>query len=235
MDVAAGKPGYSERDLDEIRGSHLRARVGRISNQQARHIAVGLWQILEGQVTSGRDSPTQLPDNWSLRKLAMEGGTQLLLQKDKLQSVDFGDMVVMGPEYMDGFLDNMHPFYRLIVSPPPVKSSFDIAKRLYDYMEFYTNPGQSFPQEFMNKVHLVLLYAFAALAGLAERMFNTNGDIDWLLLIIFLIACGLMLLLSFGHGRARRVRILALFISFTDEFIDDERQYDDPAVEDPGW
>ncbi|MCB1218426.1 MAG: hypothetical protein R3F46_12290 [bacterium] len=233
--MLAAKPAYREPDLNAMLGSELRARVGRISNQQARHIAVGLWQILEGQVTSGRSSPPQLPDNWSLHQLAIGGGTQLLLLLDKLQSVDFGDMVVMGPEYMDGFLDKMHPFYRLIVSPPPVKSSFDIAKRLYDYMEFYTNPGQSFPQEFLNKIHIVLLYAFTALAGLAERMFNTNGDIDSVLLYGFLLAAGLMLLLSHFHSRMRRVRIIALYISFTDEFIDDERQYDDPAIVDTGW
>ena len=230
-----GKPWYIREDLQMMMIGDLRGRIGRISNQQARHLAVGLWSQVQ-RCYRGLDR-SLLADRRSVAQALAWRPNQLLLLLGAMREVSFGSIIMEGPEHMNQYLDSLHPLLALFMPKSSVRRSYDNAARLAVFLEFYINPGQRLPERFVNWIRLLAGVVIALGILAADIVYLSSVESRHPALIFGLAILPILILIVSGREfqAFQRRRTLALFISFTDEFIDDERQYDDPALEDTGW
>ncbi|MCB1188228.1 hypothetical protein KDL29_13775 [bacterium] len=236
--MSSGKPGYSISDLQDMTVGELKGRIGRISNQQARHIAVRLWQHVE-QDSGGGDSrkSTVSRDHVSVHKIANWNQQALLNMLDQMRKVHFGQLLASDPE---AFEDSASKKESNILFRPlwnTARTTFNSADKLYRNMERHAYGGRAIPGHvsayFRLIIFLPLLVGAILLGGKLRSQYEIHEGIMFLYAVIFSFA--MVGLFYMPMYLLRLHRALALYISFTDEFIDDERQYDDPAVEDIGW
>ena len=235
MAMHSGKPAYDLTLLRHMTIGELRERIGRISNQQARHIAVGLWQELAG-CWRGMDA-RQLRDGATVVQ-ALGWRPQALVELvNVLRGMDFGQVIMEGPEGMDEFLERLHPLWRIFMPPPRLRRSFDNAKRLSRFLEFYVNPDRSMPAGVLNWLKLIggLLVGLAMLYGGMLYLKTQHQPPPWKLALAGLPAIIVIIAAGREFQAYFRRRVLAIYISFTDEFMDDEKQYDGRLPRGPGW
>ncbi len=230
-----GKPHYIRQDLDMMSVACLRERVGRISNQQARHLAIGIWQQVQG-CYRGLDRG-QLADRRSVAQALGWRPGQLVGLLERMQRASFGQVVLEGPEGMNEYLEGLHPMLRLFMPASQLTRSFDTAARMTRFLEFYVEGSQPVPHSFYNALKLmggiVLALGLVALAAWYLKPIHSPPP---LLIAGLAVPPILLLLCSMREYTAFfRRRALALYISFTDEFMDDEKQHDERLPRGPGW
>ncbi|MCB1188229.1 hypothetical protein KDL29_13780 [bacterium] len=247
MDVTATKPFYEPEQLRQMTEAELKGRIGRISNPQARHIAIRIWQAIDDNFTRKSDymeSRRSFPADWLSFNMEPHADEMLADRLDELREVEFGKLISLGPEQLMQFTANLNPLWKMFEYRPRPKRTIDTADFLIRYMECLVNPEIRISWGARYGLHHAGMFSAIGLAiGLhgiamtlaAQKLHSYAVPLTEVLAMLFMFTAAV---LGFLHHEVRttdKLRQMALFISFTDEFIDDERQYDDPAVEDTGW
>lgn len=215
-----GKPGYTPQQLRGITVADLKARIGRIDNQQARNIAYKLWTLLENHYRNqyGQLAITDSSTVAALNRLPRSGLPRLL---EQLRRIAFGDMIADGPQRLEQHLDSLHPLIRFLQPPAKVRHSFDSARHLSHYLEFYVDPARQVPESFIRgwifTLGMLTSYALPGWLGYLLRDAPQRGWIFSGLVQLMILGTFLSVLVIAGYGQRRA---LALYISFTDEFVD---------------
>ena len=217
-----GKPGHTPEELNSITVADLKARIGRIDNQQARNIAFKLWSLLENQYRN-QYGQLSIKDRHTVSALNRLPRRALPAQLERLRSIDLGDMIADGPQRLEAQLQGLHPFIRFLQPPARVRHSFDSAQHLARYLEFYMDPRRRVPESFIRGwiFGTGMLVSFL-LPGWLGYLLHESALRAWIfggLVLCMIIGTGLSAFSLAGFGQRR---LLALYISFTDEFVNDE-------------
>jgi hypothetical protein len=217
-------PYYTLDDLQIITANELRDRVSQIQNSRAQQVALELWRRMDVVFsTSDPGSRKFLLGPRCLYDLLGPLGRELLLDKTRrLRSVNFNRI-------LDGIADPTRDS-RLpsgLNSPKPQKRKKHIylesAERLHIHLESVLQGGQRMPfHQRRNLICTVLLASTAAALYLQSGwLLQQLHDAFWtlpLLLIGIGLVYGLWYRLTFWVED--KARIMALYIAFTDQFID---------------
>ena len=220
---SGNKPAYDQDQLRSTTVTDLKARIGRISSQQARHIAVKLWQSVESCFLD-QYGQMHLKDEHTIAQATRRHFTGMLELLNKLADIDLGDIIVAGPQELDRHLESLHPLVRLLLPPARTHNSFDAADRLGHYLEFYMNPDQRIP----GTLREGLIFSFSLIVTfvgcltaiiLLKDNFAYKGYFFGGLILVLMAGVILSAIRFAGFGKKQAI---ALYISFTDEFMDDD-------------
>ncbi len=241
------KPGYSTEDLKQMSVGDLRGRVGRISNQQARHITVKLWQAIDENYRRKSDyveSRRNFPQDWLSFNMEPHADEMLADRLEELRGVEFGKLIALGPEQLLEFTSGLSPMLKLFDYRQRPKMTMDTAEFLLRYMECLVDPdckvswGARYGMyQAGSMLSIVLGIGLHGLVlFLAEQQVHSYAvPLTEVVAMLFLGAAAILGFLNREVRTKDKLRQMALYISFTDEFMDNERQYDDPALKDSGW
>jgi hypothetical protein len=217
-----GKPGYTPEQLRDMTVADLKARIGKIDNQQARNIAFKLWSLLENQYRN-QYGQLAISDTHSVAALNRWPRHGLLRLLEQLRRIDFGDMIAEGPQRLEEQLQSLHPFIRFLQPPARLRLSFDSAEYLLRYLEFYLDPARQIPESFIRSwiftLGMLASYLLPAWLIYLLRDAPRRGWIFSGLVLLMILGTLLSVLAIAGHSQRRAI---ALYISFTDEFVNDE-------------
>ncbi|MCB1188230.1 hypothetical protein KDL29_13785 [bacterium] len=240
MSMLQRKPYFDEHDLAGICFAELRGRVGRISNQQARHIAVRLWRFLQKAAQSDDTWQTAVASQDRPGFLLKTRKRRLLQLLEQLREVDLGDMLVEGPESLQERFSPTHPLGRLIRPQWKPRNTDDLARFMLDHLEFLIDPSRRSKLTGSQVGRLLLMIATLAtgfyflhsVVGFAAM----GSSFSVLIIVALFLLVGAEYFVRMSKASPYETeQVLALYISFTDEFIDDERQYEDSLVVKGGW
>ncbi|MCB1221761.1 MAG: hypothetical protein H7A35_14260 [Planctomycetales bacterium] len=215
-----GKPGYDEARLQALTVAELRDRLSRIDNPTALAIATKLWQAMESLFTNQYGS-SLMRDEYSTWQIAARNRHRLLRRLEALRRVDIGDFLAEGPQRMDMALQHLHPLVRLLRPAQKAKRSEDSADWLLRNLEFVEDPERQFPEGFVRSwifgVGMFLTMALPVLLVLLLAPLLENKVVLLLPTFVILVT-GILVSVLQLHGYSV-VRIMAAYISFTDEFV----------------
>ncbi|MCB1218419.1 hypothetical protein KDL44_13600 [bacterium] len=240
------KPGYGRRELGRITTAMLRNRLSRIDNRTAHALA---RELLGQCLSSGPSSwalstlaefveerPVELSADGHILRLATSARESLSLKilcpqpgyllgmLEKLRHVSFRDMVLLDPQQLQEEIESANPLVRLLLPLKRLNDSRHIAEYLADNIDRLPRPHRGIPFRLQK-----LLNIWSPLAGiLLIPLFSfwlSIGNVTKLALVpatLLYLIC-LLCYQSFMTGLIRRrhfQRTLALYISFTDEFVE---------------
>ncbi|MCB1221766.1 MAG: hypothetical protein H7A35_14235 [Planctomycetales bacterium] len=235
--MLADKPWYDYEALRHITLGELKTRQWMITNEQARVIAQRLWKITEDSWNRGRrrriwNNPN---DEWTAMRFVSGASGSLPHSINELRGVDFGDLIVEGPDRLRECIARMNPLMQLFKGRPRLRNTEDCADFIVHYLEFIRYPGTSLTMPFiLEAIWWIAVLGFVPfwfwLQGSAGR-----GQVSNEVIIMAIAAvAGASLLTAHNNGRAR-VRAMAVYISFTDEFIESDAPMDGNLPQGPGW
>ena len=229
---ASAPPRYTEAELDSISSTDLHARLERIDNETAQAIAGRLYSMagIERLVmrtipqaeNAESDEPVGEDQHWvrqdnSLRLLAAARPQALLNKLRQMEGLDYGMLMVIGPQGIRERLRERPALMRLLSPPIRLELSEDIADALVRYGEFLAAEDGRLPWT-QYIPYLPLLPALLCLAVLFPMTMLPK--------VFFALPMAIVMLLILGAGRffswftnEDRLRKLALYITFTDEFV----------------
>ncbi|MEZ5339033.1 MAG: hypothetical protein R3F46_12340 [bacterium] len=231
--AAGGKPDYTMDALRELDNLDLQRRVERIDNRMAQRIARQLWEEFHRMWSVDHPEGTQ-----QYRSLQFTQRRELLIlhaELQRLRGCSFGAMVLEAPQLLRERWDELPALLRLLLRPPAGLNSEQAGRDLLDYSELLTGQSRGIPGVLVRSAlrwgSILCLVVIPLLALLASRW---NGN--WLILMV---APGILYTFAYMAGiyrvESRQYMLaLALFISFTDEFVerhqDGEWEYPEPTV-----
>ena len=214
----AGKPRYTLEDLRRLDQDILRARLSCIDNQTARDIATQLWNRVMACRREMFRQPGKDGRPLSMKNLAGKNFPELPILLENMRLLNFSQIVISKSSMIIDRLQELPALTRLLLPNPYPRHSQHVADHLIRYLDLYINPHKRLPQ------HLSYL-GFECIAWAGMICIVLRSLLDWPIwtLLIFLSP---ILLLSSRITLTRnlqRVRLLALYISFTDEFVSEKR------------
>ncbi|MCB1188231.1 hypothetical protein KDL29_13790 [bacterium] len=220
--MLADKPWYDYEALRHITLGELKTRQWHITNTQARVIAERLWKLTEDSWDRGRRRGifNRPNDEWTAMRFVSGASGSLPHSINDLRGVDFGDLIVEGPERLRECIDRMNPLMRLFKGNPRLRNTEDCADFMVQYLEFIRYPGTSLTMPFLLEV-VVWIGMLGSIGFWLWLQYNGGkGNADTVVMATAVLAMlGIRLLGANNDGKAR-VRALAVYISFTDEFIE---------------
>ncbi|MCB1218424.1 hypothetical protein KDL44_13625 [bacterium] len=245
---------YSTDQLRTMDIDHLYKRLLLLDNNLAWRLAAELFIAAFGikhtdrsvselayiakQLWNGTDA-----DSMSLMSMTPAGMNLLRIDSvrrnvNRLAQVPLNNYVTANPQEIIAGIKSGNPLSRLMPPLTRLENSTDLVEFLLDNMKSIMPPQKGT----QTAVHIIsrLITAMTTavlLCALAGYLAPTSMTIyPFMSSIMFLaIATSLFVAAGFDLPASRSASALALYISFTDEFMDDEKQYDDPAIVDKGW
>lgn len=244
------KPGYRREQLGSITLAMLLNRLSLIDNRTAHHIArelLGQW-LSSGSTMSALstlaelalDKPAELSEDVhilrtglsekhsaSLAKLCPQP-RYLLEMLGRLQHVSFRDMVMLDPQQLQEEIESTNPLLRLLLPQKRLTEARHVADFLADNIDRLPQPHRGTPYR-LQKLVIAWLPVLAILAvpavTLAVKAIGYSLLTPAFAAVMFVFT--LMLIRSMLAGLIRRrhfQRTLALYISFTDEFVGEDQE-----------
>ena len=213
----ADKPQYSLAELRRLDREALVARMNRIDNQTALEIATQLWNrtmTVRNNWMTGRNQRANSMEVMAGRRLA-----ELPALLESMRKIDFGQIVIGKSTMSADRLQELPAIVRLLMGNPYPRDSRHVADHLIRYLDLYIDPHRRLPQ------HLSYLgLEWISRAGLICIVLR--AVLDWPLWTLFVFLSPSMLLGSRMtlSKNLQRLRLLALYVSFTDEFVGEEQQ-----------
>jgi hypothetical protein len=231
-----GKPRYTLADLYRIDNIILMKRLARIDNPLAHRIAdvlytrsgIGGWtnkkwrpdlfMLKDGSVIPGGEIFEERPIK--LRKLTGWRPQQLLSLLNRLQQVSFRDLIADGPEAIREKLDTRPALLRLLFPTPRLEKTVHIPGALISQLEFLIGEKRSVPWVFLRAL-IPFIPAVTSFGPILPFIFREHPNFK-LAMIAMVPSVLLGLFVMSWIQNYDRQRLLALYISFTDEFISAE-------------
>ena len=246
---SAGKPRYTDADLDIVSFQELAMRLKRIDNETALEIANHLYQnaVLNRpvkfnfgiiarifQVNTTADHLAEgISENIKLRDMCRTAPKHLLTMLNKMREINYGTLVIDGPGILQESVAELSPWRRLFFLSAKLKSMVDVPRFLTNYYECLIPTGSKFPWQVVE-----LFWSCCFLLGLLLPQFFNYYQLShptipvilqtappslhskiWPSLLIVLLPAAAFFMMNVAR-RFRQDRLLALYISFTDEFVD---------------
>lgn len=217
-------PYYTLDDLQIITANELRDRVSQIQNSRAQQVALELWRRMDDVFsTSDPGSRKFLLGPRCLYDLLGPLGRDLLLDKTRrLRSANFNRIL---DGIADPGRDNRLPagLHGQRAQKRKQHINLESAERLHVHLESVMQGGQRMPfHARRNLICAVLLLSMVAALYLQSGwMLQQLHDAFWTLPLLFIaigIVYGIWYRLTFWVED--KARIMALYIAFTDQFID---------------
>ena len=208
---------YVNDDLDRLDSRMLQQRLYRIDNKLAREIANELFERVRRTFKSVDFLSSDPKYRPSLRMLCGNEAMGLLKQLRRMQKLRLSGLIMEGPEFVERILGNLHPIERMMQPPPHPTSSRGLTKILVENVEFFGDSRRSFSWRFGTVMNLLL-----GLAAAVFLLYISPEVIRGILLLLF--GPGFLFLFWGVHAfmQNSEQRLLALYISFTDELVQHE-------------
>ncbi|MCB1218416.1 hypothetical protein KDL44_13585 [bacterium] len=220
---------YENADLDRIDSRMLQQRLYRIDNPLAREIAEDLFSRLRRTFRSVDFLSTDPKYRPSLRMLCGNEANGLLRQLRRMQEQRLSGLIMEGPEFVERILANLHPLQRLLWPPPRPESSKQLSRILVEYVEFIGNEKRRFSWRFGTILNVVLTLISALLL-----LYVSTDFMRWILFLLFGPAFMFLMWGVHAFNQNAEQRLLALYISFTDELVQHELEQHPEEAEDAG-
>ena len=228
-----GKPHYSRADLDQLSAKSLQDRLELIDNRFARQIASRLFsgltkfmpklkreiytaeqlQLLdmkfEEYIALNLNSPLDSPIN---------ARTLVKLLND-MAAFQFGSLISAGPQALREVLPEDNLPGRLLAQYQRTDSAEDVADFLLDHFEYMIYPHSRLSWKSMVLILRSAGFLLSASIFLAMRV-ASFPEINYLSITLYFAALVMIMLPNAYTTRRMHTRQLALYISFTDEFVD---------------
>ena len=251
--VTTNKPKYCLQDLDLIDNLQLIARIRAIDNRSARQIAEAICRksallstlpdssvdlnflAIDGQLLEGGEHMRNL--RMPLRDIVGANPWGFLNLVNRLRRMDFANLVFEGPEGMQARLEQRPMLLRLLSPSYRHASVNDIPAVLMGHLEYLAGINSVVPFYLIRFLMPVTPLLLVVLGWPLYRLWNPQNSLAAVFCLLASIPLGMtiMWLIRQHHWH----RLLALFISFTDEFVVHElesgntesagRNSDDPA------
>ena len=225
------KPLHSVQSLQGITVQQLHRRLHQVDNALAQPVAHALWNMMGLSINyrvSGLLGQGAGQSAWRTAGLAPG---RLLAMLRRMRKISFSRLVLEGPEEISGRLGLLNPLRQGRLKPPSARDPQRFASHLAACLEFYINPWQLLPWRPVRAV-LSLLAALAICLLAIWFMAGWHYQYEYdLLMIGFVQLAGLALLglLVYDYSVLSEQRLLALYISFTDEFVTGEPEWENIA------
>ncbi|MCB1218420.1 hypothetical protein KDL44_13605 [bacterium] len=215
----SGKRRYDQDALKQIRVKDLHARLLQIDNDIARQFASDLWH----RMISGGTIPTAViggnANDIILRKLfGMHSGSGLRLL-ERLRGVRMAELLLADRTLLLEALGSMHWSWSLLSGVPRGLERGTRLDFLIHYLECLPDRGWRLPWQWMNVSIRVL--AIMLMLGLSSAVLSLAMSIPGSGLVFGILIAQLFVNLPGALlNRYGRIRLLVLYISFTDEFVE---------------
>jgi hypothetical protein len=219
---ATAKPAYSPQDLRRLNREVLLKRLVWIDNQTAREIATQLWNRTMSARPGLFRNPGSSSRLFGMESMAGRKFDEMPELLEDMRHVSFGQIVIGKSTMISDRLSELPALVRLLMANPYPRSSRSAADHLIRYLDLYLNPHCRMPQ------HLIYLgLEYFSWAGMLGIGFGSMLAWPlWTLLIFFLPSLLLGSRMTMSRN-LQRIRLLALYISFTDEFVEREHHPED--------
>ncbi|MCB1188232.1 hypothetical protein KDL29_13795 [bacterium] len=236
------KPTYTRSDLDRITNEDLLNRIELIDNALAREISIKLHRAMKSAVPLSsrydnhyfiRNGETRIITSpvLPISKTNVFFLGSLIQMLNRMSRISFSDLIADGPDALKERMSNAGFYGRFDSQLQNTSSTDDIGGFLISHLEYIVNPQAKLSWKSLRIIlYIAYFLSMMAVSVFAIRIGSTINVGIW----AFLLLSAVSVPIAFMFGCIRNhesIRILALYISFTDEFIDNDRQYEDPAVE----
>ena len=217
-----GKPTYSHTVLESFDSLQLHTRIDRIDNRMAREVAVLIWNEFTRMWAS--DNPDLDPNriSWPLSVLRAVDRKFLYVELDELRRVCIGAMLLESPQLIRERWQELHPLLRMVMRPPAGKDSSNAGRDLVEYHELLTGQTSRVPGFIIRAalrwgaIGCMIILPFLAM------LLAPAGTKAGYVLLPSLLYVVLYLSVMYRVESRQYLRLLALYISFTDEFVTGE-------------
>ncbi|MCB1218415.1 hypothetical protein KDL44_13580 [bacterium] len=215
--AAAGKPQYTPRSLSRLTALDLHARLERIDNPLAHEVAAELWTRILRMSMVPREVIDRQEPGLHVRRMAGGNTGRLLRLLDELRHASLAEAIVADSSGLRELLGEGSLLQRLGGPLPVLDSTDKRVEFLLRFLECLKRPPWKTDWQSMERLrglaHLVLNLGFFVSLAMGGSRTVLPGLAAAALLIIGLLVWKFLY---------ERVRLLALYISFTDEFVEPE-------------
>lgn len=247
-----GKREYTLDELRKIDTDQLRSRLDRIDNELAWRLAAELFLYaherngkVDNSSSSARISKEVLETAANVRVARKDVSPanfhnyylkELRRNLEHLRSVQLSDYITGDPSQIVSRLYDRRPLIKLLTPKPRLSGMSDIVRFWLSNHQIIITGQTGLPVVLMRIREFLITFTWLFVTSFALEWMFPGSMKNMLDKILFSLIGGVLNSFVGVYTRRDRSKIaMALYISFTDEFIDNERQYDDPAVEDARW
>ncbi|MEZ5339030.1 MAG: hypothetical protein R3F46_12325 [bacterium] len=225
------KPAYTLAKLNSIDLFNLRERKDRIDNPLAREIAEHIWErywnelrrrILSGahgHMTNQRIASV-LAENRQIDFLCAGRSERVLGYIQNMKQTKLGLIAVEPGVNAKDILQRANPFIKPFINASAPSSSKEMAQFLIDNMELYST---SRPRQPWSITYQIVNITFGISLSAYIASFFEMFTFSRLLSQLILVPVALSLIFYHWAENIQFNRLLALYISFTDEFVGDDQ------------
>ncbi|MCB1221757.1 MAG: hypothetical protein H7A35_14280 [Planctomycetales bacterium] len=216
--AAVGKPSYDRDRLRQLKVGELEKRLQRIDNEIAHEVAAILWKRIEDIGIFRAAIHGKSTRDLSVAQQAGMGSSVVTRLLKKLRQVQLAECLLADRERLAAMLENMHWSWKMFVPIPPMRDARSRAAFLTNYLECLVPNGWQVSWGINMPLNLFFIAWFLAFNYLFLLYAPWNAP-SWQFTTV--VISSNLLLHSFFHFKNYyyQLRSIALYISFTDEFV----------------
>ena len=212
-----GKPAYDREALRQLTVRDIELRLDRIDNVIAKEVASELWAILFHEGVIAHSVIGRIVAELGVTRIAGHGMELLILIVNRLRRIQFSEFLLLDKVLLKEKLSNMHWSWHSFDFLPSKLDRQGRVRFLTGYMECLLPDGWNVPWE-RARLAYEIANPIIAIAAIFFMISQQN-----VLPVRIYLPITLLLMLAYPTqtwliNMYRKLRLLALYISFTDEF-----------------
>ncbi|MCB1188218.1 hypothetical protein KDL29_13725 [bacterium] len=243
--TTAGKRLYSREDLDRITNQDLIDRMAHIDNELALDIAARIFEKLiryvpratrieeerEMDYGQGPVSTRVLSPLVTISRMGIVLPGMLVSMLQRFGKISFGRQVAEGPQYLRERLEDADGLGRLESGFSSIRDTSLIADYLISNMEVLSGERPLLRWKYLRPVLQVFCFCIMLIALNAIFQSRFCNDYPYAMFGLYLLLLVSQAMTSFMLMNHTKIRMLALYMSFTDEFVAEDDKGEDSADE----